>query len=53
MSNDPQREPPLHSSHHHGGTTLAGLIAVTHPALIPALGIAFTAFMALVLFLKL
>ncbi|MFM9499806.1 hypothetical protein ACKI1Q_40250 [Streptomyces galilaeus] len=52
MSNDPQRD--RHSTALAiMGTTLAGLIAVTHPALIPALGIAFTAFMALALFLKL
>ncbi|MEU3039252.1 hypothetical protein [Streptomyces griseoaurantiacus] len=52
MSNDPQRD-------RHTiaiallGTAFAGLIAVAYPALIPALGIAFAAFMALALFLKL
>ncbi|MGW4790661.1 hypothetical protein [Streptomyces sp. NPDC004230] len=35
------------------GTVLAGLIALTYPTLIPALGIAATAFMAIALFLKL
>ncbi|WP_330469286.1 hypothetical protein OG547_35420 (plasmid) [Streptomyces longwoodensis] len=35
------------------GAVLAGLIALAHPALIPALTIAFAAFMALTVFLKL
>ncbi|MEU5666530.1 hypothetical protein [Streptomyces longwoodensis] len=35
------------------GAALAGLIALGHPALIPALTIAFAAFMALAVFLKL
>ncbi|MFE2644617.1 hypothetical protein ACFXDO_18930 [Streptomyces nigra] len=35
------------------GTALAGLIAVAYPALIPALGVALAAFMALAVFLKL
>ncbi|MGW1588531.1 hypothetical protein [Streptomyces sp. NPDC002386] len=51
MSNDPQDR---HSAAIAlMGTTLAGLIAVAYPALIPALGIAFAAFMALTVFLKL
>lgn len=35
------------------GTVLAGLIAVAYPVLIPALGIALAAFMAIAVFLKL
>ncbi|MEU3551289.1 hypothetical protein [Streptomyces longwoodensis] len=35
------------------GAVLAGLVALAHPALIPALTIAFAAFMALAMFLKL
>ncbi|MFE9677090.1 hypothetical protein ACFYO5_23590 [Streptomyces sp. NPDC006259] len=52
MSNDPQRD--RHSvALAFMGTTLAGLIAVAYPALIPALAVAFTAFMALAVLLKL
>ncbi|MFJ9566000.1 hypothetical protein ACIRQQ_38945 [Streptomyces fuscichromogenes] len=35
------------------GTGLVGLIAVLFPALVPALGVALAAFMAIALFLKL
>ncbi|MFD5634774.1 hypothetical protein ACFWJM_11615 [Streptomyces sp. NPDC127077] len=35
------------------GTALVGLVAVLYPSLVPALGLALAAFMALALFLKL
>ncbi|MFB8072582.1 hypothetical protein [Streptomyces californicus] len=34
------------------GATVAGLVAVSHPTLIPALTVAFAAFMALAVILK-
>ncbi|MEU9951346.1 hypothetical protein [Streptomyces sp. NPDC047939] len=35
------------------GATIAGLVAVSHPALIPAMTLALAAFVALLMFLKL
>ncbi len=52
MNNDPQRDRHTIATVLLG-TAFVGLIAVTHPALIPALGVAFAAFMALALLLKL